>query len=77
MNALTSAAQALADDGYLLLPAFAEPHSHLDKAFLAERVENRTGDLMGAILAMEAARDSITVSERAPIASKPGVSRTR
>ncbi len=63
MKALTSASQALADDGYLLLPAFAEPHAHLDKAFLAERVENRTGDLMGAILAMEAARPSITVSD--------------
>ena len=42
--------------GYLLLPAFAEPHAHLDKAFLAERVPNPTGDLMGAILAMERAR---------------------
>ena len=63
MKALTPAAQELADDGYLLLPAFAEPHAHLDKAFLAERVENRTGDLLGAILAMEAARDTITVAD--------------
>ncbi|MEP7113840.1 MAG: amidohydrolase family protein [Ilumatobacteraceae bacterium] len=52
-----------ADDGYLLLPAFAEPHAHLDKAFLAERVDNPTGDLMGAILAMERARDSITLTD--------------
>ena len=63
MKALTPAAQELADDGYLLLPAFAEPHAHLDKAFLAERVENKTGDLLGAILAMEAARDTITVAD--------------
>jgi len=63
VKALTPAAQELADDGYLLLPAFAEPHAHLDKAFLAERVENRTGDLLGAILAMEAARDTITVAD--------------
>ncbi len=38
--------------GHLLLPAAVEPHAHLDKAFLAERVENRTGDLLGAIDAM-------------------------
>jgi cytosine deaminase len=63
VKALTPAAQELADDGYLLLPAFAEPHAHLDKAFLAERVENTTGDLLGAILAMEAARDTITVAD--------------
>ena len=50
-------------DGYLLLPAFAEPHAHLDKAFLAERVDNPTGDLLGAILAMERARDSITLAD--------------
>jgi len=46
--------------GYQILPAFAEPHAHLDKAFLAERVPNPTGDLMGAILAMEQAAGSIT-----------------
>jgi cytosine deaminase len=50
-------------DGYVLLPAFAEPHAHLDKAFLAERVENPTGDLLGAILAMERARPSITLAD--------------
>ncbi len=63
MSRLSAAAQALADDGYLLLPAFAEPHAHLDKAFLAERVDNPTGDLMGAILAMERARGSITLAD--------------
>lgn len=49
--------------GRLLLPAMAEPHAHLDKAFLAERVPNPTGDLMGAILAMEAHRDSIDITD--------------
>ncbi|MDP9463536.1 MAG: amidohydrolase family protein, partial [Actinomycetota bacterium] len=63
MSPLSPAAQALADDGYLILPAFAEPHAHLDKAFLAERVDNPTGDLMGAILAMERARGSITLAD--------------
>ena len=30
-------------DGYLLLPAPAEPHAHLDKAFMADRVPNPHG----------------------------------
>ena len=63
MSPLPPIVQALADDGYLVLPAFAEPHAHLDKAFLAERVENPTGDLLGAIWAMERARDSISVAD--------------
>jgi cytosine deaminase len=50
-------------DEYIFLPAFAEPHAHLDKAFLAERVDNPTGDLMGAILAMERVRSSITLED--------------
>lgn len=59
--------------GRLLLPAMAEAHAHLDKAFLAETVPNPTGDLMGAILAMEAHRDRITVAstiERAERAAR-------
>lgn len=40
---------------WLLLPAMAEPHAHLDKALTAERVPNPTGDLMGAIDAWVAA----------------------
>ena len=47
---------ATADDvddlgGWLLLPAMAEPHAHLDKALTADEVLNPTGDLMGAIQA--------------------------
>ena len=60
---LFRSAQRLAGDGYLVLPAFAEPHAHLDKAFLAERYENPTGDLLGAILAMEGARATITLPD--------------
>ncbi len=36
-------------DGWLLLPAMAEPHAHLDKALTADPVPNPAGDLMGAI----------------------------
>jgi cytosine deaminase len=38
--------------GMLVLPAFGEPHAHLDKALLAERFPNPTGDLLGAIEVM-------------------------
>ena len=37
--------------GWLLLPAMAEPHAHLDKALTADEVLNPAGDLMGAIQA--------------------------
>ena len=49
--------------GSLLTCALAEPHAHLDKAFLAERIDNPTGDLMGAIHAMESSRNLITVAD--------------
>ena len=44
--------------GWLLLPAMAEPHAHLDKALTADEVPNPKGDLMGAIEAwFQAAED--------------------
>ncbi len=49
--------------GLLLTCALTEPHAHLDKAFLAERIDNPTGDLMGAINAMESSRDLITIAD--------------
>lgn len=49
--------------GYVLLPAPAEPHAHLDKAFTAGRVPNPAGDLEGAIEAWLDYRVSITVSD--------------
>ncbi len=60
-------------DGYMLLPAAVEPHAHLDKAFLAEIVPNPTGDLMGAIEAMQANRhvmDTPGIVERAERAAR-------
>ena len=55
--------QVIDASGSLLTCSLAEPHAHLDKAFLAERIHNPTGDLMGAIMAMEASRDQITVAD--------------
>ncbi|HSP30070.1 MAG TPA: hypothetical protein VLN74_16075, partial [Ilumatobacteraceae bacterium] len=49
--------------GWIVLPAAVEPHAHLDKAFLAERIQNPTGDLMGAITAMRANRHLLSVDE--------------
>jgi cytosine deaminase len=49
--------------GHVLLPAAVEPHAHLDKAFLAERITNETGDLMGAITSMQANRHLLDVAE--------------
>lgn len=59
----TMPADAVDLGGMLVLPALAEPHAHLDKAFLAERVPNPTGDLMGAIVAMEEHRGSIDMAD--------------
>lgn len=50
-------------EGYVLLPAAVEPHAHLDKAFLSERITNESGDLMGAITAMQANRHLLAVDE--------------
>ena len=36
-------------DGYLLCGSFAEPHTHLDKAFTADRVASPDGTLRGAM----------------------------
>ncbi|HEY4334059.1 MAG TPA: hypothetical protein VGM78_15865, partial [Ilumatobacteraceae bacterium] len=49
--------------GHLLVPALCEPHAHLDKAFLSERIPNPSGDLMGAIIAMTTNRHLITFDD--------------
>jgi len=56
--------------GSLLLPALVEPHAHLDKAFLAERIHNPTGDLIGAIEALHANRGLITLEDTIERASR-------
>ena len=62
-----SDADSQVDDlgGWLLLPAMAEPHAHIDKALTADEVPNPKGDLMGAIGAWyEAAEDGRLSYER-------------
>ncbi len=49
--------------GWVLLPAAVEPHAHLDKAFLAARLTNHRGDLLGAIETMMASRPSMDVAD--------------
>ena len=46
--------------GHVVTTSFVEPHAHLDKAFLADRITNPSGDLMGAIRGLEAVRSTIT-----------------
>ena len=57
--------------GLLVLAAPIEPHAHLDKAFLAEVVENPTGDLVGAVQAMRANQDKEGGRLLSPLESLP------
>ena len=49
--------------GYVLLPAPAEPHAHLDKALTADRVEVQAGDLTSAIEAWHEHRRGLSVDD--------------
>lgn len=53
--------------GYVLLPAPAEPHAHLDKAYTAERFSITAGDLLEAIAAWDGHRRAL---EPADIAAR-------
>jgi cytosine deaminase len=56
--------------GYLLLPAPAEPHAHLDKALTIDTVGNPTGDLVGAITVWMAHRDNLSHADIVERATK-------
>ena len=56
--------------GHVVAPAPVEPHAHLDKAFLAEVIENPTGDLIGAVMAMRENRHLLGVDETAERAER-------
>jgi cytosine/creatinine deaminase len=73
-----SAPDAMDLSGYVLLPAPAEPHAHLDKALTADRVQVQAGDLDSAIEAWHEQRRSLSVddiAERAEAAALIGLSR--
>lgn len=55
--------QVLDLSGYLLLPAPAEPHAHLDKAFTAERFGATAPDLLTAIELWHAHRATLSVDD--------------
>lgn len=57
-------------EGWLLLPAPAEPHAHLDKALTMLEVPNPKGDLMGAIEAWTPYIPKITVEDMAERAER-------
>lgn len=64
--------------GYVLLPAPAEPHAHLDKALTADRVRVQAGDLESAIDAWHEQRrrlDAEDIALRAEIAARSCLSR--
>jgi cytosine/creatinine deaminase len=50
-------------DGYVLLPAFAEPHTHLDKALTADRFGREFTELLAAIGAWHAYRETLGVDD--------------
>lgn len=56
--------------GYVLLPAPAEPHAHLDKALTAERVKVQAGDLGAAIDAWHEHRRTLDVDDIATRAER-------
>ncbi len=56
----TSHSSIISLAGHVVTSSFVEPHAHLDKAFLADRITNPSGDLMGAIRGLEAVRSTIT-----------------
>jgi cytosine deaminase len=50
-------------DGYLLVPALAEPHTHLDKALTADRFGREFTELLAAIGAWHAHRETLSVED--------------
>lgn len=56
--------------GHVLTTSLVEPHAHLDKAFLADRISNPAGDLMGAIHGLHEVRESLTHADTVRRASR-------
>lgn len=67
-HVMTSPSDLTADSehdlsGHILTTSLVEPHAHLDKAFLADRITNESGDLAGAIHGLHAVRSTLTRSD--------------
>ncbi len=81
IQAATSAGQlAVADgeevidlSGHVLMPALAEPHSHLDKALTADRFAREFTDLPAAISAWHAYRETLLVEDIVERARRAGL----
>jgi cytosine/creatinine deaminase len=77
-TAVDADADALDLAGYVLLPAPAEPHAHLDKALTADRVVVQAGDLNAAIDAWHEHRRTLPVDDivcRAEAAARASLAR--
>jgi cytosine/creatinine deaminase len=77
-GAAPAAAEVLDLDGYVLLPAPAEPHAHLDKALTADRVTVQADDLNAAIEAWHDHRRGLDVDDiarRAEAAARVSLAR--
>ena len=62
-NDLDSRIEVMDLRGYVVLPAMVEPHAHLDKALLSERIPNPTFDLEGGIGAVQQAYETMTADD--------------
>lgn len=72
----TTSDEVIDGAGWLVLPAPAEPHAHLDKALTADEVHNETGDLLGAIKAWRSHRATLSIQDierRATAAVRLGI----
>ena len=63
--------------GYVVLPAMAEPHAHLDKAFTAARVVNTPGNLLRGDRGLDVHRSTVSVESVAVRARRRGTARAR
>ncbi len=62
-NRTAARATTLPLEGWCVLPALAEPHAHLDKAFLIERTGHCDGDVRHAVQVVKDVYDSIDEEE--------------
>ncbi len=59
----TGAGTVIDAEGGLLAPTFVDPHTHLDKAMVLDRLEGGTGDLDAAVDAMRSQKEEYTIED--------------